>query len=366
MFIPAMPRAAVALGVAPAVMQLTLTIYLAGMGTGQIVSGPLSDRFGRRPVLLGGIALFTLGSAICWAAGSITLLLCGRLIEALGASAGVVVGRSMAGDGAKQNGSRDMATLTAIVLLSPMLAPVFGSLVLRVAGWRAIFATLTLFAGLCGLLVLRRLPETLDRSQHGDGALLVGWARIVTKPAFLRFLLLGTSLTGGLYIFLTASPFLLVESYGADPRHLGTYYGLIALGAGAGAVASSRLASRFSTLELLRAGTLIAVLGAGAFLLTALLGLHQGSALTVSMILFSTGGGLAIPNAMVSALAASPARVGTAVSAYGALQMLGNAAATSAIASASPHDPVIVAAAIIGLSVCAVLLGLRREKVAVL
>jgi len=362
MFIPAMPRAAAALGVTPAVMQLTLTVYLAGMGTGQIVSGPLSDRFGRRPVLLGGIALFTLGSAICWAAGSIAMLLSGRLIEALGASAGVVVGRSMAGDGAKHSGSRDMASLTAIVLLSPMLAPVLGSVVLRVAGWRAIFAILTLFAGLCGLLVARRLPESLDRSLSDEGALPAGWARIVTKPVFLRHLLLGTSLTGGLYVFLTASPFVLVESYGADPRHLGTYYGLIALGAGTGAIATSRLANRFTTLFLLRTGTLIAVLGSGAFLITAVLGLHQGGALIAPMMLFTVGGGLAIPNAMVSALAASPRRVGTAVSAYGALQMLGNAAATSAIASASPHDPVIVAAAITGMAVCAALLGFGREK----
>ncbi|GAA0298583.1 Bcr/CflA family multidrug efflux MFS transporter [Sphingomonas oligophenolica] len=362
MFIPAMPRAAAALGVAPAVMQLTLTIYLAGIGAGQIISGPLSDRFGRRPVLLGGIALFTLGSTICWVAGSIGPLLGGRLIQALGASAGVVVGRSMAGDAGEQHGSRDMAALTAIVLLSPMLAPVFGSLVLRLAGWRAIFAALTLFAGLCGLLVLWRLPETLDRSQHGDHTLLVGWARIVTKPVFLRNLVLGTSLTGGLYIFLTASPFLLVESYGTDPRHLGSYYGLIALGAGCGALMSSRLARRLPARTLMRAGTSLAVLGSSGFLLTAALGMHQASALLVTMVIFSIGGGLAIPNAMVAALAASPARVGTAVSAYGALQMLGNALATSMIASASPHDPVVVAAAITAFSILAAILASMREK----
>ena len=168
MVVPAMPSAAAALHASPSVMQLTLTMYLAGVGTGQIVSGPLADRIGRRPVMLGGILIFAVGSAACWAAASVELLLAGRLVQALGASAGLVVGRAMAGDAAGTRGARDMALLTAIVMLSPMIAPVLGSLLVETGGWRAIFAVLTLVGLTCGGAALRWLPELPGEVHEGE------------------------------------------------------------------------------------------------------------------------------------------------------------------------------------------------------
>ena len=361
MFVPAMPIAAAVLRASPSVMQLTLTLYLVGVGTGQIVSGPLADHVGRRPVLLGGIAIFVLGSAICWAAGSVWLLLAGRLVQALGASAGLVVGRAMTGDTAEGRGARDMALLTAIVMLSPMIAPLLGSFLVDTGGWRAIFAVLTLLGLACGAAAFRWLPETFVPRPADGTRLLASWGNVLANRVFLRNLLLGTSFTAGLYVFLGASPFLLVDFYRADPHGLGIYYGAVALGAGAGALLVNRLSGRLAAASMMRLGAAIAAAGALGFLVSAALGRHEIAAMIAPMAVFSFGGGLVVPNAFVAALAGSPERVGTAVSAFGALQMLGNAAISSLVAALAPHSPLPVAIAIAGLALLTMMLTLSSS-----
>jgi MFS family permease len=192
--------------------------------------------------------------------------------------------------------------------------------------------------------------------------MLTGWAGIVIEREFARNLLLSTALSGGLYIFLTASPFLLVETYHADPHGLGIYYGFVALGAGLGALASSRLAHLWPTDRLIRRGAVIAAVGAIIFVLIALTGWPESLGIVLPMMVFAFGGGVAIPNAMIAALAANPQRIGTAVSAFGALQMLGNALITSAVASIAPHNAVIVASGVAGLATFAALLGRKGGR----
>ena len=362
MFVPAMPIAAFALGGSPSIMQLTLTLYLIGVGTGQIISGPLADHVGRRPVLLGGIAVFALGSVLCWLAGSVAVLLGGRLVQALGASAGLVVGRAMIGDGAEGRGARDMALLTAIVMLSPMIAPLLGSFLAEAGGWRAIFAVLTLLGLACGGAALRWLPETFV-PRASDASLLTNWAKVLANRIFLRNLLLGTSFTAGLYVFLGASPFLLVDFYGADAHGLGVYYGAVALGAGAGALSVSRFGGRLGGPSMMRVGASIAMIGATGFLAAAALGRHEVLAMIIPMAIFSFGGGLVVPNAFVAGLTGSPDHVGTAVSAFGALQMLGNAAVSSLVAALAPHSPLPVAFAIAGLSLLTMILTVAPSVV---
>jgi DHA1 family bicyclomycin/chloramphenicol resistance-like MFS transporter len=266
----------------------------------------------------------------------------------------------MAGD-AGARGARDMALLTAIVMLSPMLAPLLGSALQNLAGWRSIFAVLASAAALCGLAALFRVPETCAIGGASTTGSPASWAGIVIEAGFARNLALSTALSGGLYIFLTASPFLLVETYHADPRGLGIYYGLVALGAGSGAFASSRLAGGWAIDRLIRVGTAIAAAGAFSLAGTALLGWRESLGLIVPMMIFAFGGGLVIPNAMIAALAANRQRIGTAVSAFGAIQMLGNAAITSTIAAAAPRNVVIVALGIAGLATFATSLGFQRS-----
>lgn len=361
MFVPAMPRAAVALHTSRSAVQLALTFYLVSVAIGQIATGPLSDRVGRRPVLLGGAILFVAGSAMCWAAGSILALLAGRVVQALGASSGLVAGRAMVTDAASTDGARDMALLTAIVMLSPMLAPLLGNAIVDAAGWRAIFAVLAAAGALCGLAISRWLPESLSTAVSSPSTPVADWRRLMREPVFLRHLAIGTSLSGALYVFLAASPFLLVDVYHADPRHLGLPYGLVALGAGGGALGASAIAARLAPRHVMTIGTLVAMAGAGALLVGVIAGRHAVPWLIAPMMVMAFGGGMVTPNAMVAALAAVRGRAGTAVSIYGALQMAGSALATVAVAALPSHDPLVPALTIVALTAIAALLHHRRS-----
>lgn len=355
LFVPAMPQAAVALAVSPAAMQLAVTTYLAGIAVGQLVSGPVSDRAGQRPVMIVGMAVFIAGSALCWAAPSIAWLLAGRFIQALGGSAGLVVSRSIAGD-AGERGSRDIALLTAIVLLAPMLSPVVGSMLAEFAGWRSVFAALTVAGAVSLPLIIWRVPK---REVGPGGTVISGFHRVLTSGLFLRNLLLGATVSCGLYTFLTASPFLLVGYYGAAPAHLGTLYGLVAFGAVLGALTSSRISAGLGAAATIRLGAVVTAIGGLAMLMGAIAQWHHVAGLIAPMAIFAFGGGLVTPSAMVAALSAIPGRVGTTVSAYGSLQMACNALASSAIAALSPRDPLILGVAIAGLATLALALGAR-------
>jgi DHA1 family bicyclomycin/chloramphenicol resistance-like MFS transporter len=356
MFVPAMPAAAKALHTSRSAVQLALTFYLVSVAIGQLATGPLSDRMGRRPVLIGGTMLFVAGSILCWAAGSIGALLIGRIIQALGASSGLVAGRAMVGDAKGGRGARDMALLTAIVMLAPMLAPVIGSVIAGTLGWRAIFGVLAVLGAGCGLAIRLWVAETQVRDAAGRTSLLADWARLAREPAYLRNLAIGTALSGGLYVFLAASPFLLVGIYGADPERLGVYYAVVALGAGGGALAASALAARCSAGSIMSAGTWLAALAALLLFSGAAVGEHRIGWFIAPMLLYAFGGGLVTPNAMTIALSAVRGRAGTAVSIYGALQMAGSALATLAVALLPWHDPAAPTAAIAALALCAAVL----------
>jgi len=357
MFVPAMPLAAKALHAPPAELELTLTVYLVGIAVGQIATGPLSDRFGRRPVLLSGATLFVLGSGLCCAAISIEMLLVARVVQALGASCGLVAARAIVGDLGDSRGAGDMALLTAIVMLSPMLAPIIGSGIASLAGWRAIFAILAAAGFLCGSAILLWIPETVRRSQGVTPNLIADWKAVAGSRVYRRNLSLGLCVSAGLYIFLAGSPFLFVSFYHVAPRRIGLLYGIVASGAGVGALIASRLATRVSARHLILTGATLLVIAASVMLVSALIGTASVAALIVPMALYALGGGLVTPNAMMAAVGANPGRIGTAVSLYGAIQMAGNALATLLVASMSVRSPLVIATAIIMLALIALWLA---------
>ncbi|GIL41605.1 Bcr/CflA family efflux MFS transporter [Roseiterribacter gracilis] len=359
MFVPAMPSAAIALDAPPSQLQLTLTLYLLGIAAGQVATGPITDRIGRRPVLVGGAALFVAGSVLCWAAPSIVLLLVGRVVQALGASSGLVAGRAMAGDGGAAKGARDMALLMAIVMLSPMLAPVLGSALVAIADWRAVFAVLAIAGAACGLLIWRLLAESFVPAPSRSTSLLADWRAILRDRTFLRNAVLGNAFSGGMYVFLSASPFLFVDTFRADPEHLGFFYGTVALGAAAGALCSSMLSARGASL--VPAGGAIAGLAGLTLLLATALERHEVAALIAPMTFFAFGSGMVTPHTMMAAAGGSPTRVGTAVSLYGALQMSSNALLVLLVASFPPGRPMLPAILIASLAALVTILSRRAS-----
>jgi MFS transporter, DHA1 family, multidrug resistance protein len=355
MFVPAMPAAMVALATEPSAVQLTLTLYMVGLACGQVATGPMADRVGRRPVMLAGVGLFVLGSVLCWAAPTIGLLLAGRLIQALGASSSLVSGRAMIGDSADSRGARDMALVSAIILLSPMFAPILGAFVADAAGWRAIFAVLALAGIACGAAILRWLPETA--TPVAGRQLLTDWAAVVRDRSFLANLGVAVLMSGGLYVFLSASPFLLTEYYRVGRADLGWCYGIIAGGAAAGALLASWLAARMDAVRVMRLATLWSALSALLLVAGVARGIDHVAGLLGPMAAYAFGGGLVMPNAMMAALANLRSRMGTAVSLYGAMQMAGSALATVAVAMLPSHHPLMPAALLAMFAVAAAIVA---------
>jgi MFS transporter, DHA1 family, multidrug resistance protein len=244
------------------------------------------------------------------------------------------------------------------VMLSPMLAPVLGNAIADWAGWRAIFAVLAVAGTACGVAVRLFLGETLQVEGRSRATVAADWRRVMREPVFLRNLAIATSLGGSLYVFLAASPFLMVETYGVDPHHLGVPYGLVATGAGAGALSASALAHRLQPGRIMTLGTMFAAIGGAMLVAGVAFGLRDVAALVLPMMVVTFGGGLVTPNAIVVALAPLKGRVGTAVSLYGAMQMGGSAAATFAVALLPSHDPLVPAGAIAALALLAAALHL--------
>ena len=357
MFVPAMPAAAQALGASRGAVQLALTLYMIGLAGGQLVTGPVADRVGRRPVMLLGAGLFVLGSALCWAAPSIGLLLGGRLVQALGASSSLVAGRAMIGDSADARGAREMALVTSIILLSPMFAPILGAFAVTLSGWRAIFAILALTGAACGLAILRWLPETFARPSGPHPHLLRDWQAVMRDRGFVANLAIAVLLGGGLYVFLSASPFLFLETYHVAPANLGWCYGVIASGAASGALAASWLAARIDMRRTVGLAVLLSMLATLALLFGTWRQFHHVAALVGPMMVYAFGGGVVMPNAMMAALAGLRGRLGTAVSLYGAMQMGGSALAASAVALLPSHDPLGPALLLAGLGLAAALVS---------
>jgi len=212
-FVPSMPALPAAFGTGHATVQLTLSLYLVGVAVGQLAYGPLSDRFGRRPVLLGGLGLYVLASIACALAPSIGLLILGRVAQALGGCAGMVIGRAVVRDAwDRDEATRVLALVIAGMALAPMIGPVLGGFLDEWAGWRAGFVLLVGFGAVVLLAGLRALPEThRDRTPFpGPAALVAAYRALGSKPLFLGNALATATATAAFFAFLSGAPHAMV------------------------------------------------------------------------------------------------------------------------------------------------------------
>jgi MFS transporter, DHA1 family, multidrug resistance protein len=241
MYVPALPRIADDLGVGTASTQLTLTTFLVGLGAGQVVSGPLSDVFGRRRPLLAGIAVYVAAAGACALAQSVALLATARLAQGVAAAAGVVIARAIVRD--LYSGialARTYSRLYLIVGAAPILAPVIGTQVLRIGSWRAIFLVLGCFGAALLVLGALRLPETLPRERRTPGSVR---ATLRTFRTLMRHRgLVGYAVTLGcgtaaLVATVSGAPFIVQDLYGESPQ----LYGVLVLIGGLAVVVANQV-----------------------------------------------------------------------------------------------------------------------------
>ncbi|WP_300731117.1 multidrug effflux MFS transporter [Pseudomonas sp.] len=364
-YLPGFPAMAQTFATDEQHIQLTLAVYFLGLSMGQLIYGPIADRYGRRIPLLVGVGLFTVASLACAFAPSLEGLIAARFVQALGGCAGMVISRAVVSDKCDAVGSAKVFSQLMLVMgLAPILAPMLGGLMVNLYGWQSIFLALTGFSALAALAVALGLPESLPANaprQPLSGALRQ-YGRLLKDFEFLGHALTGGIAMAGMFAYIAGSPFVFINLYGVPAEHYGWLFGSNAAGFILVAQLNSRLlASRGPAFLLAR--TVWVYLGAAVVMLgISLLHTEQLWPLLVPLFVCIASLGCIIPNASACAMSGQGARAGSASAMLGFLQFSVAAAAASMVGVL--HDgsamPMALVITLCGVLAVAVALATRR------
>jgi len=357
-FVPALPVIQADFAVAPGVAQLTLSLSILANAVAALSYGPLSDRFGRRPMVLAGVSLFLAGTALCALAPSAWLLVAGRVVQAGGAAAGMVIARAIVRDLYDRDRAASMiAYLTTAMVVAPMLAPAIGAVLLDEAGWRAIFVLLLAVGCLLAWGALQSLRETRPAGVSGSSwsALLADTAMLVRTPAFLGYVVQSAFAISVFFAFVAGAPYYMIDILNRPATEYGLYFIMVSLGFMAGNLVAARITRRVGLDRMVTIGSFLVVLG--TLLSTGLLafGLWTSLALFGPMMLTTFGNGLSIPNAQAGAISVDPRLAGTASGLSGFAQMLCAALVSQVVGMLQNGTPYPMLAFMVGCAVVSLL-----------
>jgi DHA1 family bicyclomycin/chloramphenicol resistance-like MFS transporter len=349
LYTPAMPDLVAAFGTSLSAVKTTLTAYFLGFALAQLICGPLSDGYGRRPVLVGCLALYVLASIGAAFAPTIETMTAARLFQGVGAAAGVAISRAIVRDGfTGQPAARIMNTIGIWLALGPAVSPILGALLLVTAGWPAIFVAMVVYGVVLLAVVTFRLPETnshRDPSRASPGGLVRAYRRLVVDGRFLLPAAILGLTVGGLYANATMLPFVLIDQAGLSPTDYGLAMMLQTGAFIAGGLVTRRLLGRVDATRLVLPG--LAVCALGGVLLTASLALLPPSVATVMgpIAVFAFALALFMPALTTGALAPFATEAGAASALMGFFQMGGGVLGSAA--GAAIGDPVTALAVVV-------------------
>lgn len=369
MYLPALPEIGASLGAEVGAVQWSLTAFFISLGVGQLFYGPVSDMVGRKPPLYVGLLLFTLASVGCALATDIQTLVVLRFVQGLGAAAGMAIPRAVVRDlHTGTEAARLMSLLMLVFSISPLLAPLAGSGVIALTGWRGVFWAVAVAAVAGLLLVSRGLRETRPAAERLESSLagaLSGYWLLLRDGHYLGLVFIGGCSMAGFFVYLAGSPFVLINHYGLTPVQYSLAFSVNAAAFFAAAQFTARLGRRFGLVPTVK----VAVTGAGAVMVAMLAYyLAGGDRLEVLLGLYFVASGLmglVIPTTSVLALEEHGAIAGTASALLGTLQMLIGAAAMGVVgvfANGKPLPMVVgmASGALLGLVLTWVTLGGER------
>jgi len=325
-YLASMPSMARALAASDEKVQLTLSLYMYAWGAAQIVVGPLTDRFGRRPALMGGLGLFIAASAVCAAARNIDTLIAARVVQAVAMASVAVVPRAVVRDLYAGEQAARMLSLMGVVLgIAPVVAPIIGSHLHVWFGWQANFIFVALYgvAALAG--VIFALPETIrSRSPQAMkvGVMLGNYARLLRSRAYLGYLLIAAFATSGLFAFLAGSSFVFVSVIGTGEKGFGLLFGIVMAGNITGSTIGSRLVARLGIDRMLQYSTVLMLVSGLAVALLAWARVTHPLAIVVPMFAFMVAFMTTMPQATAGALTPFPEIAGSASSLLSFCQLL--------------------------------------------
>lgn len=343
--LPALPAIGEHFGVPVAAAQATISAYLLAFAAGILLSGPLADRLGRKPLVLVGMAIYTLASFAALAAPTLEWLVGARIFQGIGAAAGITVARAIVGDlYSGRELARRLAQLTMAMVLATALAPWVGGILVGAFGWRALFAFLALVGTIIVLAVASLLPETRTRVEgvNTTRELWLQGKAVIAQPIFFGYVLQAGIIYATFLVFISVAPYLMVGVLGQTPQDFGKYYLLIAGGYFLGNSFVSRAAHRVDPDRLVLVGLGLQFGGAAVALVLVLAGIWHPFALFLPMFPLSIGQGLALPVVTARAVGLAPGYAGVASSLIGFSQQAIAAISVQAMGWASTATPLPV------------------------
>jgi MFS transporter, DHA1 family, multidrug resistance protein len=334
-FLPALPVIARAFDVPAATAQLTLSLSMIAIALAQLVYGPLSDRYGRRPVLRGGLVIFIVGSIGCALAPTVEFLIAARVVQAAGGAAGLVLARAIARDlyGAER-AARVIAQLTLVMVLAPMIAPGIGGVISDLAGWRPIFVVVAAAGVMVMVAAIRLIAETHGGRGSVDPPLdmLRGFGMLLRSRRFCLLAAYPAFSSMVFFAFISGAPYLMVDVLQRPATEYGLYFILIAGGFMLGNFITVRIGERVGLLPMMVIGMTIAVAGVASCAALVYFGQLSPLTLFLPIMVAQVGQGLGMPNAQAAAINVMPHRAGTASAMVGFAQMTFAAAASQTVA----------------------------------
>ena len=372
MYLPSLPDIARALTASTAQVQLTISAYLIGFAVGQIIYGPISDRHGRKPVLLAALGLYSAATFICALSPSIDVLIAARALQALGGSGCIMVARAIVRDlYSGPRAGRELSVMGSVMALAPVVAPIIGGVLQTAFGWRSVFVTLVI-AGVGGAIVIWLvLPETLRQKASepvSPASMLRSYGIVVRHPAYLSYMALATGSYAGLFAWISGASFVLQNLYGLSPLDFGIAFALSAVGYLTGTNLATRFVMRLGLDRTIGFGCGALAAGGLGMVASVALGFTSAFALVLPVAVYLAGMGMVLPQSVAGAMTPFPERAGAASALFGFVQQSIAAICGATVGALLGHDAWPVAGAVALMGVATLLLwaatrGIRGRAV---
>jgi len=353
LYLPALPSIAADLATDAERVQRTMSVYIIGFALSQLIYGPLSDRFGRRPILLIGVSLYIAASIACALAQSVDQLIAFRLLQSIGASCGPVLGRAVIRDYfTREEAARIMSWVISVMSLAPILAPVLGGLIATWSDWRMNFWVLALFGGTVMVAVLLFLGESnrfKDPRATDFSAMVKNFGSMLGNRIYLGFLLTNVCMFAGLFSWLLGSSFVLIDRMGLTPMEYGLAFGIASLGFLSGAQTAARLVRRLGIERMCIIGAGCAAVGGFSILVLLWSGATTPLGVMAPTIIYFFGMGITVPNIQAGAVSPFPRQAGAASSLLGLFQYA-SSGAVSLLLGQFGFDPTLLMASVMGIA----------------
>ena len=333
--LPALPVIKQTFDVSNDVAQLTLSLSMLAIAIGTLVYGPLSDKYGRKRVMLAGIVITLIGSIVCFVSDSIVLLISGRFIQAFGGAVGLVLARAIVRDvyGADE-AARVIATLVMVMVVLPMMSPALGGELMHQFGFESVFIIIAFASAIAFVFLFLWLPETLAKPIPFEGvkSMLMTFSNLFASRVFCGYAFCVTFVSVVFFSFISAAPEIMVSVLKRPPTEYGYYFIMIPAGFMTGNFVARHFGKTISIDNMIAIGASIGIIGIVLALLLQILGINSPTALFLPIALAVFGNGITLPNAQAAAINEFPEYAGTASGLTGFLQMSVSSVAAQAVA----------------------------------